>query len=523
MKKSILLSLVAFMIASLNAANTYRATPDAPGGGDGQSWEKPMTINEAIAKIADKDTILCKAGEYLMTKQIAISKGITFKGGLAGEIDDDEKLALNDARSVFNAKDIAIQNAFYVSGSGGGACSFIGIEIRNAYFRGMYFNRTSSLSLENCVFDSCGTNYTTEVANADVQIRGAGGNFKGSTSHTLSLKNCVFSRNTYEANVGTKVGNGIAATFSAWKNVTIENSLFVSNGVGRAALKSTSGNKISLTNLRGVLYVTGAPLTVRNTKFIANTAGIYTGTMGAMGGVIYIYKSKGKSSFENCLFLGNSCEHCYSIDKDTKEAGVIVVRSDSSGTKDSLDVVNCTFAYNFTDGKITSAGIDVGSYDGTTANIKNTIFYGAKKSRDSEKGRDIWVSSGWTANIDYCLFDSDGKENIEKCIAGAGTKTIGSNNVFGDPKFARTVTADEIASIMVNNGSYYGYSVDAYETVFSKADVHALSRKLTVDTGDPASPYSNEPRPNGKRVNLGYYGNTPEALTTLSGMKIIVR
>ena len=522
MKKSILLSFVAFMIASLQAA-TYRVTPDASGGGDGQSWATPMTINEAIAKIADKDTILCKAGEYLMTKQIAISKGITFKGGLAGTTENDEALDANNSRSIFDAKDIAIKNAFYVSGSGGGACSFIGIEIRNAYFRGMYFNRTSSLSLENCVFDSCGTNYTTKVEDADVQIRGAGGNFKGSTSHTLSLKNCVFSRNSYEANVGTKVGNGIAAAFSAWKNVTIENSLFISNGVGRAGLKSTSGNGINLTNIRGVIYVTGAPLTVRNTKFIANTAGIYTGQMGAMGGVIYIYKSKGKSSFENCLFLGNSCEHCYSIDENTKEAGVIVVRSDSSGTKDSLDVVNCTFAYNFTDGKITSAGIDVGSYNGTTANIKNTIFYGAKKSRDSEKGRDIWVSSGCSANIDYCLFDSDGGENIEKCIAGAGTKTIGSNNVFGDPKFARAITEDEVASIMVNNGSYYGYSADAYETVFSKADVHALSRKLTVDKGDPASPFSNEPRPNGKRVNLGYYGNTPEALSTLSGMKIIIR
>lgn len=522
MKRSILLSFVAFMIASLEAA-TYRVTPDAPGGGDGQSWATPMTINEAIAKIADKDTILCKAGEYLMTKQIAISKGITFKGGLAGEVDDDEKLALNDARSVFNAKGITPKNAFYVDGSSGVSCSFVGIEIRNAYFRGMYFNRTSSLSLENCVFDSCGTNYTANVSDADVQIRGAGGNFKGSSSYTLSLKNCVFSRNSYEANVGTKVGNGIAATFSAWKNVTIENSLFVSNGVGRAGLKSTSGNGINLTNLRGVIYVTGAPLTVRNTKFIANTAGIYTGTMGAMGGVIYIYKCRGKSSFENCLFLGNSCEHCYSVADPTKEAGVIVVRSDSSGVKDSLDVVNCTFAYNFTDGKITSAGIDVGSYGGTTANIKNTIFYGAKKSRDSEKGRDIWVSSGCTANIDYCLFDSDGKENIEKCIAGAGTKTIGSNNVFGDPKFARAITAEEIDSIMVNNGSYYGYSADAYENVFSKADVHALSRKLTVDTGDPASPFANEPRPNGARVNLGYYGNTPDALSTLSGMKIIIR
>jgi hypothetical protein len=36
MKKSIFLFLVTLMVASLEAA-TYRVTPDAPGGGDGQS------------------------------------------------------------------------------------------------------------------------------------------------------------------------------------------------------------------------------------------------------------------------------------------------------------------------------------------------------------------------------------------------------------------------------------------------------------------------------------------------------
>ena len=134
------------------------------------------------------------------------------------------------------------------------------------------------------------------------------------------------------------------------------------------------------------------------------------------------------------------------------------------------------------------------------------------------------ISSGCSANIDYCLFDSDGGENIEKCIAGAGTKTIGSNNIFGNPKFARAITAEEIDSIMVNTGSFYGYSDDAYETVFSKADVHALNRKLTVDMGDPAAPYEKEPKPNGKRVNLGYYGNTPWALESrYSGLLYFVR
>ena len=45
-----------------------------------------------------------------------------------------------------------------------------------------------------------------------------------------------------------------------------------------------------------------------------------------------------------------------------------------------------------------------------------------------------------------------------------------------------------------------------------------------VNTGDPASPYANEPDPNGKRVNLGRYGNTPEAaITALPGFILRLR
>ena len=32
-----------------------------------------------------------------------------------------------------------------------------------------------------------------------------------------------------------------------------------------------------------------------------------------------------------------------------------------------------------------------------------------------------------------------------------------------------------------------------------------------IDAGDPFSDYSNEPMPNGGRINMGAYGNTPEA------------
>ncbi len=42
-------------------------------------------------------------------------------------------------------------------------------------------------------------------------------------------------------------------------------------------------------------------------------------------------------------------------------------------------------------------------------------------------------------------------------------------------------------------------------------DFHLSSCSPCIDAGDPSSDFSNEPHPNGGRVNMGAYGNTPEA------------
>jgi len=46
-------------------------------------------------------------------------------------------------------------------------------------------------------------------------------------------------------------------------------------------------------------------------------------------------------------------------------------------------------------------------------------------------------------------------------------------------------------------------------------DLHLLPTSPCIDTGDPAQLCTNEPAPNGCRVNMGAYGNTPEATSAL--------
>ena len=46
---------------------------------------------------------------------------------------------------------------------------------------------------------------------------------------------------------------------------------------------------------------------------------------------------------------------------------------------------------------------------------------------------------------------------------------------------------------------------------------HLLPASLLIDAGDPSSDWNSEPRPNGGRINMGAYGNTPEASCSVAG------
>ena len=496
-------------------AATYHVAPDAASGKDGLSWDTAMTIHEAVGKAAAGDLVLCKAGVYRPEVRIQVSRAITLKGGLAGT--DDTTLAQSGERSIFDGSGIASHaQVLRVDTQSGAATTniFEGIEIRNANKRGVYKTGQASLVFRNCAFTACGASLPYDDLYDNHELRGGAGCFLGEalgsvnkSAATLVFESCVFSGNVIRSGVGTNVGFGMAAAFKNWARVYIDDTLFVSNGLDNAYGFPKTG--YGLNDFRGAAIYTEAPLTVRNAQFRSNVAGI----TAAQGGIVYIKYCQADSSFTNCLFAANSCEYCSLSTAESKEGGSLVFRTK---TNDKLDVINCTFAYNLTDGIKVSAGIDVG---GGTATVANTIFYGAQKGSRLACGRDIHVSSGATANVDYCLFE----ENSSSCFTADGTLNMGTHNVFGDPRFATSLTQGQLQALMVVSGVYTGYSATAFDAVLSTVDVHAFNRSLTVDTGDPASPYVNEPMPNGHCVNLGFYGNTSETLCSAGGMGIIIR
>ncbi|MDP2895583.1 MAG: choice-of-anchor Q domain-containing protein [bacterium] len=106
-----------------------------------------------------------------------------------------------------------------------------------------------------------------------------------------------------------------------------------------------------------------------------------------------------------------------------------------------------------------------GGLYGCEGSVHNCIIWG-----NSAAGGDEQVSSVQT--LAYCC--------IQNWNLG------GTGNVRFDPRFAGA-----------ENG---GFHLDQWSPC--------------IDAGDPASPFENEPEPNGGRINMGAYGNTPEATPT---------
>ena len=193
-----------------------------------------------------------------------------------------------------------------------------------------------------------------------------------------------------------------------------------------------------------------------------------------------------------------------------------------------------------------------------TANVRNSIFYGNIIGGTSKsRGKDISLRGDSVLNVAYTLFGEEGTNSIT-CAETATTNFLDCV-IFGDPLFVTpnsdiaalvkestavsktgaklifwdwtTATADatyaalENVNVHLRGGcGYYSEKTGEFTTDYSRKH-----NSPAVNAGDPTSDYSAEPLipgvgDNGRRVNLGCYGNTPWAtMSAKPGFVIIVR
>ena len=206
------------------------------------------------------------------------------------------------------------------------------------------------------------------------------------------------------------------------------------------------------------------------------------------------------------------------VKSHTSLGGALAVNGVTSGGTGRLIVNHCTFAYNLAYSK-TAAAISTYRYPVV---VRNSIFFGsqvADETRLKGYGREICIFGTGAIDIDYSFVTAAGAEYLS-CESKDTPIVLGDHMVYGDP-LLMTPAAQAQAWLDPEN---YVYRPEKLDEIV-RANVHLRRRSEAIDRGDPAEPYGLEPDPNGGRLNIGAYGNTPEAARTPtnSGLCIMVR
>lgn len=506
-----------FNIKNVFAVSSYSVEVE----GTGYTWDSPMSFTNAIAasaKTAEAE-IWIKSGTCVIpeTKSFAISKPLVIRGGFAGTektpseraagvwttFDGDAGSTTNDCLTVGNKVCLTIDRLRLVHGR----------------TRGLTKSGVGDFVAMNCEFVNCRLR-SDNTSGYAMALSG--------TDATVTLTNCLIAGCV---DLGDTTAYGTVVVNSGMRRIYMDDCRFITNGCPFNATVRYPDK------IRGAVMWAESPVTLRNCEFRCNKG--FDGNNGC--GLIYLYYGSGGSAFTNCLFVGNNGLKSKGAYKDHPNVarGCLVVLQNPG---DRTEVVNCTFAYNLiaglvdgVSGKTGAAGINV--VKGDTV-VKNCIFY----------GNAVHTTFPETQTIDMTCHRASPEATLTVSYTLAHDLYPGEGNMTGDPRFVSTAN-DFFKLVDTENptlprmdmpvNDYFRFKPEKLAEVLA-LDVHVRStggyfkndgvlyhdaarRSRAVDAGDPSDDYCKEGKPNGRRINLGAYGNTPEAARSACGLAIILR
>ena len=468
--------------------NVIHVRPGAIGKGDGTSWSDAFASwADALKALSELKNEIWVAGTNEVVSAMettAFTFEVTVRGGFRGWEESTEGRpegfrSVIDGRNAFacfmfsNTKPMLVER----------------MEFRHGGPRGMKkTGGDGDLTVVDCVFaengatSDWGNSETGGNSNLCPSYGGCGAAFYGTSAAKLTVRNCRFEKNTTDSSRGSNyIGSGGGAFVRSFGLATIADCEFSENN----AASNHRGSGVG-----AGLGAYGTRLIVTNCVFECNGSGEYvigTTTMSASG----------PSRFVNCRFTGNGGSgviRCVTYENSATATGV------------SNEFENCTFAYN--------AGTVVGeAYNANKPmdnKFHNCIFWG--------NTTDIALNKAtYSVEVEWSLLKST---NV---TVSAGSVSFGAGIITNDPQFV--TTAEEAAAkksgINVHLRGGLGY-VDEKNPGKIETRYRFRGRSPAIDAGDPAMECV-EPTPNGRRVNLGAYGNTPWATMSKGGTLIFVR
>ena len=512
---------VAPFIGHGGGASVMHVWADAPGDGSGSDWLGAMTnfvdaVKAAVQANKSEIWIIGEVSTKLSCPSLSPDAAFAVRGGFTG-VEDRADQREKGAMSTIDGGNVADNLLAFANAK---PLELEGLNLVNARQHAVVKSGAGDLTVTNCNIEGNGLSVA--------QVSGRALNLSGTVAAQVTVVDTRFARNYESDRYGAY---GPCVYLSTLARATFDNCLFVTNGVAPFAQSGVAGPGESACR-GGAVYASNAPLTMRNCRLLANRANNRSSL--ASGGIVRLEGASHPSAFTNCLFVGNSGKEASANEKAADAGGVISVLLGSAAGR--VDVDCCTFAYNLECAWRSPAAINAMK---GTVNVRNSIFWGNARRAINQAGVDIDVKADGAVTADWCLFEDDTTNHIS-AVKGV-TPELGEHNVYGkDPKFMTPPSFFD--GMVLTNASttlkhvYFdwnrlnelvrfnahlrgGRHVD--ET--TGTEVFAAGRSPAINAGDPAHGWSNEPAPNGRRVNMGFYGNTPWATMSPGGMMLLVK
>ena len=462
MKKTILLLSFFGCCLVLSSQNQLCVDGSAGSSGNGSASSPYKTIQAAVNAASNGDVIKVAKGTYSEAVKIE-QKKVQLLGGFAGSGNfntADPKTNVTVIKGTNGAPCIYVYIDQVISGSltisGFTICDGQrGIELVDGWPVG----KLSSVMIENNIIEKCGS---TDHNGGGIGLQGDKVTIRNNTirnnkagrgagiGRTGDLSDFLIADNLIEKNTGYEGhGGGVSVDGTG----TVSGNIFDGNVVDES-LTWGYGGAILITNYDTTKVVTLSHNVYRNNRALLN------------GGAVFVDEAA-KVRMDHDLFYNNTC----------RESGsAVYVDEDWEHHPSVLEMNHCTVSGNSaSDGK---AAMRV---EKSIARVQNCIFWNNGSDFD-------FLPAGQPISkltVDYTLTQQ----------GYAGTGNITSNPLFADAP----------------NGDFHLQSTGGRFNPATGQFVSDSQHSPAIDTGNPMSDFSNEPAPNGGRVNMGCYGNTAEA------------
>jgi len=473
MKKTILLfSFIGCCFATFSQPQI--CVDGSSGSSENGSPSNPYrTIQAAIDAASSGDIIKVAQGTYSEAVQI-LQKKVQLLGGFAGNGD------FNTANPKANETIIKGTSAapcilVYIDRQTSGLLTISGFTIRNGQrgieLSGGWSGYLNDITIENNIIENNGTQDTN---------RGGGIGLEG---NNVTIQNNIIRNN--ESGRGAAIGVTDDLTDFLIADNRIEDNTGYDDHAGGVSINGTGtvtrnifdGNVAA----ESLDYGWGGAILIfaddNTTTSVTLSHNVYRNNRApSRGGAIFV-DDGANVRMENELLYNNI----------TGESGsAIYVDADWKNNPSVLHMNNCTVSDNSTNG----AAMFV---QGSIANVENSIF--------------------WNNGSDFEFF-ADGVSVAKLTVNYTLTQQgfTGTGNISSDPLFADAP-----------NGDFHVQSTSGRYDPRTGQFINDHANSPAIDAGNPSSDFSNEPNPNGGRVNLGCYGNTEEAsksaVTEITGIE----